>query len=148
MSAGGGGLGDGLGARAGRVPCCPLGGGRALVDLECLACCFCPREDLRPLESFSYKIEPEVRKGEAVLDQAERVAEELDYEVDAELLQAREVGPAVVDEAIERGVDLIVLGVPYKKRFGEFNLGKVAPYVLKNAPCRVWLVRQAISEIE
>ena len=94
------------------------------------------------------EIEPDVRKAEAVLDQVERLAEELDFEVESELLQAREVGPAVVDEAIERGVDLIVLGVPYKKRFGEFNLGKVAPYVLKNAPCRVWLVRQAISEIE
>jgi len=94
------------------------------------------------------EIEPDVRKGEAVLDRVEQLAEELDFEVESELLQAREVGPAVVDEAIERGVDLIVLGVPYKKRFGEFNLGKVAPYVLKNAPCRVWLVRQAISEIE
>ena len=94
------------------------------------------------------EIEPDVRKAEAVLDQVERLAEELDFEVESELLQAREVGPAVVDEAIERGADLIVLGVPYKKRFGEFNLGKVAPYVLKNAPCRVWLVRQAISEIE
>src|SRR3990172_4021989 len=66
------------------------------------------------------EIEPDVRRGEAVLDQAERVAEEADYELDAELLQAREVGPAVVDEAIERGIDLIILGVPYKKRFGEF----------------------------
>lgn len=91
------------------------------------------------------ELELEVRKGEKFLDQAERAAEELDYEVETELLQAREVGPAVVDEALERGVDLIILGVPYKKRFGEFNLGKVAPYVLKNAPCRVWLVRQAIS---
>ncbi|MDP2728276.1 MAG: universal stress protein, partial [Dehalococcoidia bacterium] len=71
--------------------------------------------------------------------------EELDYEVETELLQAREVGPAIVDEAIERGVDLILLGVPYKKRFGEFNMGRVAPYVLKNAPCRVWVIRQAIS---
>lgn len=91
------------------------------------------------------ELAPEVRKGENVLDHAERVAEELDYEVDTELLQAREVGPAVVDEAIERGADLIILGIPYKKRFGEFHLGKVAPYVLKNAPCRVWVVRQAIS---
>lgn len=66
--------------------------------------------------------------------------------MESELLQAREVGPALVDEAIERGVDLIIIGVPYKKRFGEFNLGKVAPYMLKNAPCRVWLVRQAISD--
>ena len=61
------------------------------------------------------EIEPEVRRGEAVLDQAERVAEEVDYEVDAELLQAREVGPAIVDEAIERGIDLILMGIKYYK---------------------------------
>lgn len=87
----------------------------------------------------------EVSKGEAIIERAERVAEEMDYEIDAELLQAREVGPAIVDEAIERGVDLIVVGIPYKKRFGEFNMGRTAPYMLKNAPCRVWLVRQSIS---
>ena len=91
------------------------------------------------------ELTPEVQKGEAILEQAERVAEGLDYEIDSELLQAREVGPALVDEAIERGMDLIVMGIPYKKRFGEFNIGKVAPYVLKNAPCRVWMVRGEVS---
>ncbi|MDO8670998.1 MAG: universal stress protein [Dehalococcoidia bacterium] len=50
----------------------------------------------------------------------------------------------MVDEAVERGVDLVIVGVTYKKRFGEFNLGKVTPYVLKNAPCRVWLCREPI----
>lgn len=87
----------------------------------------------------------EMRKGETILEQAERVARTLDFEIESELLQAREVGPALVDEAIERGMDLIVLGLPYKKRFGEFNMGNVAPYVLKNAPCRVWMVRGAVS---
>ncbi len=91
------------------------------------------------------ELSQDVRKGEMILDQAEKVAEGLDYELDSELLQAREVGPALVDEAIERGMDLIVMGIPYKKRFGEFNMGSVAPYVLKNAPCRVWIVREAIS---
>jgi nucleotide-binding universal stress UspA family protein len=90
------------------------------------------------------ELQSEVQRGEEVLDHAEQVAEDLGYEVDTELLQAREVGPAVVDEAIERGVNLIVIGIPYKKRFGEFNLGRTTPYVLKNAPCQVWVVRQAI----
>jgi len=87
----------------------------------------------------------EVQKGESILDEAERVAAELSYEIESEVLQAREVGPALVDEAIERGIDLIVLGITYKKRFGEFHMGKVVPYILKNAPCRVWMVREAIS---
>jgi nucleotide-binding universal stress UspA family protein len=90
------------------------------------------------------EITPEIAKGENVLAKAERVAVASDYQVETDLLQAREVGPAVVDEAIERDVDLIVMGLPYKRRFGEFNLGKTTPYVLKNAPCRVLVVRQPI----
>jgi Universal stress protein family len=48
-----------------------------------------------------------------------------------------------VDEALEREVDLIVMGIGYKRKFGEFDMGHTAPYVLKNAPCRVWLARAA-----
>ena len=88
------------------------------------------------------QISAEVRQGNQVLDRVQGLANDLDYEVEADLLQAREVGPALVDEAVEKGVDLIILGVPYKRRFGEFSVGRVAPYLLKNAPCRVLLVRE------
>jgi nucleotide-binding universal stress UspA family protein len=87
------------------------------------------------------ELEDEVQKGEAALDRAERVAEELAVEYSSELLQARATGPAIVDEAVERKVDLIVMGVTYRRRFGEFYLGLTTPYVLKNAPCRVWVER-------
>jgi nucleotide-binding universal stress UspA family protein len=43
---------------------------------------------------------------------------------------------------VERGVDLILMGVKYKRRFGQFNVGSVVPYVLKNAPCPVILYQQ------
>lgn len=88
---------------------------------------------------------PESARGESILDRAEQVAEDYDMEIQTELLQARDVGAAIVDEAVERGVDLILIGITYKRRFGEFDLGKTAPYVLKNAPCRVWVARQAIT---
>ena len=91
------------------------------------------------------EIEPEIEKAEQVLKRAERIADEVDYEVETELLQAREVGPAIVDEAVERGVDTIFMGMAYKKRFGEFDLGSVIPYVIKNAPCRVLLWREPIE---
>jgi len=92
-----------------------------------------------PLEA---EIESEIKKGEGILDQVESVAEEQDYEVETDILQAREVGPAIVDEAMERGIDLILMGVTYKRRFGQFSLGSVVPYVLKNAPCRVILYHE------
>jgi len=91
------------------------------------------------------EIEQEIRNGEEVLDKAERIAEDQDYEVRTDLLQAREIGPAVVDEAIERGVDLIILGLSYKKKFGEFSLGSTVPYVLRNAPSWVIVCREPTS---
>lgn len=92
------------------------------------------------------EIEQEIERGEQVLDRAERIAEEQDYEVRTDLLQAREIGPAVVDEAIERGVNLIVIGLSYKKKFGEFSLGSTVPYVIRNAPSWVIVCREPIPE--
>jgi nucleotide-binding universal stress UspA family protein len=94
------------------------------------------------------EIEPETQNGEKVLAHAERIADTLDCEVETDLLQAREVGPAIVDEAVERGVDMIIMGIDYKKRYGEFDLGSAAPYVLKNAPCRVLIWREQIGKDE
>lgn len=85
------------------------------------------------------ELEPEIQKAEGILDHIEMVAEEEDYEVETDVLQAREAGPAIIDEAVERGIDLILMGVKYKRRFGQFSLGNVAPYVLKNSPCPVIL---------
>jgi nucleotide-binding universal stress UspA family protein len=90
------------------------------------------------------EIESEIRKAEDILNHIESIAEGQGCKIETELLQAREVAPAIVDEAIEREVDLILIGVTYKRRFGEFSLGNVVPYVLKNAPCRVILYHQPI----
>lgn len=88
------------------------------------------------------EIEPEIRKAEAILDHTESVADEEEYQLETDLLQAREPGPTIVDEAVEREADLILMGIEYKKRFGQFSLGSVVPYVLENAPCRVILYQQ------
>lgn len=88
------------------------------------------------------EIESERIKAEGILDHAKDVAEEQDYEVETDLLQSREAGPTIVDDAVEREVDLILMGVKYKRHFGQFSLGSVVPYVLKNAPCRVILYHQ------
>jgi len=90
------------------------------------------------------ELEPETRRAEEVLSHAEEVADEQDYEVETDLLQTREVGPAIIDEAMERSADLILMGMGYRKRFGQFDLGDTVPYVLKNAPCRVLLLRQPL----
>jgi nucleotide-binding universal stress UspA family protein len=87
-------------------------------------------------------------QAQQVLDRAEAIAEETRVTLEPVLLQARDVGPALVDEAAERNADLLLLGLPYRKRFGgDFAIGKTIPYVLKNAPCAVWVVREPIPEV-
>jgi nucleotide-binding universal stress UspA family protein len=86
-------------------------------------------------------------EAQRVLDLAEEVAEDSKQRLEPVLLQARDVGAALVDEAAERGADLLVLGLPYRRRFGgDFAIGRTIPYVLKNAPCAVWIVREPIPE--
>lgn len=80
-----------------------------------------------------------------ILDHAELAAERLKARLEPVLLQARDVGAALVDEAAERGADLLIVGLPYRKRFGgDFAIGRTIPYVLKHAPCEVWVVREPI----
>jgi nucleotide-binding universal stress UspA family protein len=82
-----------------------------------------------------------------VLDVAEGTAEAAGVKLESVLLQARDVGAALVDEAVEREADLLVVGLAYKTKFGgDFAMGRTIPYVLKNAPCAVWVVREPIPE--
>ncbi|MSQ24215.1 MAG: universal stress protein [Chloroflexi bacterium] len=88
----------------------------------------------------------ERQEADVVLDGVEHAAEEWDQEVETEILQARDVGTAIVEEAVEANVDLILLGISYRRKFGEFDLGRTVPYVLKNAPCEVWVCREQIGD--
>jgi nucleotide-binding universal stress UspA family protein len=86
------------------------------------------------------------RSADVILDEAERTAAEAGLELETEILQARDVGTAVVEEAIEAQVDLVMLGIPYRKKFGDLDLGKTVPYVLKNVPCNVWVYRERMPD--
>ena len=86
-------------------------------------------------------------EAQRTLDVAEAIAESEGYELEPVLLQARDVGAALVDEATERGSDVLVVGLGYRKRFGgDFAIGRTVPYVLKNAPCAVWVLREPMPE--
>lgn len=87
-------------------------------------------------------VELEVEKAEEILTHAEDVAADNDYEVETDLIQARDAGSAIVDEARERNVDLILLGMSHKMRFGMFDLGSAIPRVLEEAPCPVLVYRE------
>jgi nucleotide-binding universal stress UspA family protein len=84
---------------------------------------------------------PEVASAERLLSRAEEIGRDYDIEVKGEILQAREAASAIVDECTSRGIDLAVVGLTYRERFGEFYMGKTVPHILQHAPCRVFLLR-------
>lgn len=94
---------------------------------------------------LSEDMESQNEAASAVLDLAEGIAESYHVKLTGDLLQAREVAAALVDEAVEIGADAIFVGLPYRKRLGgDFAIGATIPYVLQNAPCQVIVVREAL----
>jgi nucleotide-binding universal stress UspA family protein len=89
----------------------------------------------------------EIDSGENALRNAERVAKRVlplrSTHVVTELLQARAVGPAIIDEAIERDAEAIVMTASIHRRHGRPTLGETTDHVLLHAPCEVVVIRTA-----
>jgi nucleotide-binding universal stress UspA family protein len=84
----------------------------------------------------------ETRRASEALDRATAVAEQLDVHIEPEIIQSRHFGQSLVEEGEAHDCAVIILGLPYGlARTGNFDLGETADYVLKNAPCKVWLMR-------
>ncbi len=120
-----------------------------LSDLVGLACCLAgadrhsevhvlhvvliPRA--LPLET---DIKEAVTSGEGLLAKAEEVAEErFGLSVRTDLLQARDAGPAILEEINEKAIDVVVLGHRRHRGFSEPVFGSTIAYVVRHAPCRV-----------
>lgn len=101
--------------------------------------------EVRRTLPLNVELPEERNQADTILDRVEQLAEEWDQEIETEILQARDIGTAIVEEAVESKADLILLGLPYRRKFGEFDLGRTVPYVLKHAPCEVWLCREPIA---
>jgi nucleotide-binding universal stress UspA family protein len=93
----------------------------------------------------------EIVRGEDALRRAEALAQRLlgskRVQIHTELLQARSVGAAIVDEAIERSADAIVLTAAIRRLHGRPTIGETVNYVLLNAPCEVIAVRAAPADL-
>lgn len=92
-----------------------------------------------PLDAI---LERETEHGETLLDDAVRIGEQLGVKIETELLQAREAAAAIIDTAREREADLIVLGMPFRKRLGRVYVGRTVQDVYVGAPCAVLAYRQ------
>ena len=134
----------------------PVDGSDASMDAVALACNIAKRNkgevyvvhaiEVHRSLPLDAELQPEAARGEEILARAEQVARQFNSGVEGELLQTREAGHAIVDEAAERGVDLIILGIGHKGPFGEFQLGKLAQHILKHASCHVWVCRHPVQE--
>ncbi len=130
----------------------PVNGGQTDVEAVRLACRLARRGkakviavtvlEIRRSLALSAVQDAETDRAEALLAHSEKVARELETDIDTELLQARDAGPAIVEEIAQWKADLVVLGMPFRMRFGEFHMGRTAPYVLRHAACRALLFRE------
>ena len=100
-----------------------------------------PDADARLALVRSWQVLPDFASVNWHEDGAERIAEGYGVAVAGELVQARQTGHAIVDEAVERNVDLVILGIGYNRPYGRFELGSEAKYVLEHASAPVWLIR-------
>ncbi len=84
----------------------------------------------------------ETEQANRALDAAKEVADLLQAPLETEIVHTRDLGQSLIQEAVDHDCALIVMGVSYQVGVnGQFALSQTAEYVLKNAPCRVWLVR-------
>ena len=80
------------------------------------------------------------RRAEDSLAEARILGQENGVEVVAHTIVARSIGHAIVDEALEHGADLIVLGSSPRWRRQSRFFSPTVDYVLRNAPCEVLVV--------
>jgi len=78
-------------------------------------------------------------KADRVLATAARLADSFKVKFTPHVVTARQAGKAIVDEAVERRSEVIILGTMRKRRIGNLVFGRTADYVLDHAPCEVLL---------
>src|SRR5438876_1329702 len=91
----------------------------------------------RPLDE---EIADEEEKASEALAEAQLLGSDHGVEVKGKTVRARSIGAAIVDQAKELGVDLIVLGSAPKWRRQSRFFSPTVEHVLKKAPCEVLVV--------
>jgi nucleotide-binding universal stress UspA family protein len=82
----------------------------------------------------------EEERAASSLAEARLLAAEHGVDVDAEVVRARAIGAAVIEHALERGADLIVMGSSPRWRRQSRLFGPTVDYVLRKAPCEVMVI--------
>jgi len=93
-----------------------------------------------PLETF---FPEKLTVADSIIQQAQAIGREYEIPVEAQIKQSRFAGETIVELAKENDYDLIIM--KDKPRIlaaapGRSTFGTTVEYVMKNAPCRVWLM--------
>jgi basic amino acid/polyamine antiporter, APA family len=98
-----------------------------------------------PLDAPMHEAE---ERGAASLAEAKVLASEHNVEIEAEIVRARALGEAIVEQAEVRDADLIVMGsAPRWRRQSRF-FSPTVDYVLRRAPCEVMVIAYPQSVLE
>ena len=103
-----------------------------------------------PLDlSMEAEITEDINTGEDILSRIEAIGAEGKFKhVQAKFMRARHAGPAIVMETEDRHMDLIIMGIPYRRRFGSCDMGSTAEYIFHNAACQIIVWREpALSPV-
>lgn len=92
-------------------------------------------------------IDSEVAKNaaESAVNQAASQLREVAPDVHAHLVEKDHIGEGLVEFVEDRRCDLVVVGDTPHSVIGRVLLGSVSRFVLRHAPCSVWITRNRIS---
>jgi APA family basic amino acid/polyamine antiporter len=90
-----------------------------------------PVDDLLPEES---------ELAGTLLAEAKEVAEEFGVKLFPKIVPGRNVGRVIVDEAIDKKSQIVMIGTERKRRAGDRFFGTTVEYILRKAPCKVLVV--------
>lgn len=102
---------------------------------------------------LAYSLDTEVmehwQKGEQVMREIELIGGEEKYRrPEIRCVRARRAGAAIVQEAEEREMDLVIAGESRRHGFGAEPMGVTTNYIFQHAPCQVLLWREPAANGE
>ena len=93
--------------------------------------------------SLEAEVTEDIEKAEELLLRYERIAKsERKPRLETRCIRARQAGAALAREAEIERADLVIVGIPFSRNLGRYNLGSTGSYIFQHAPCQVLLWRE------
>jgi nucleotide-binding universal stress UspA family protein len=102
---------------------------------------------VQPLVEFGGDIDPDIEAQAKVIETMRRAASDLKdscVRVQTKIIDHRHVGEGLVRFAEENLCTMVVVGETPRSTIGRLLMGSVSRYVLRHAPCSVWITRNRL----